>query len=365
MSKGLEGIIAAKTSISSIIGSTLTYRGYTIEDLAAHASFEEVLFLLWEGRLPNSEELHSLEKELFSFLHLPDKMKVFLRSFSREGNSMEVLRTSASALPLFIPYDSAASPLKQATMLQAQITSLVAAIARHRKGKVVLEPLEGRSLAENFLYMMSGVEPTAIEIEAMNKALILHADHELNASTFSSRVTVATLSDIYSGLTSAIGTLKGPLHGGANEQVMKMLEEVGDIDNVDAYIHGKLERKEKIMGMGHRVYREGDPRAAILKEMSQKLTKVAGDSKWYEMSEKIEALILKEKGLKPNVDFYSASVYHSMNIPGEMFTPLFAVSRTSGWVAHMLEQYSDNRLIRPRAEYVGETHQEYVPIEKR
>lgn len=366
MSKGLEGIVAAQTSISSIIGRTLTYRGITIEELANKATYEEVVYLLWYGKLPSDKELKELKKELFIHLRLSDKMKSFLRNLPREGNAMEILRTCVSALPLYESSSEKTKDLmKVAIKVQAQITSLVAAIARHKKGKVSVEPLEELTFAENFLYMMTAHKPSEIESEAMNKALILHADHELNASTFSSRVTVATLSDIYSGMTSAIGTLKGPLHGGANEQVMNMLLEIGSLENVEGYVNEKIEKKEKIMGIGHRVYKDGDPRAAILKEMSKKMTSVTGEEKWYEMSVKIEKMIEKKKNLKPNVDFYSASVYYSMGIPGEMYTPIFAVSRTSGWLAHMVEQYENNRLIRPRAEYVGLVNQSYIPLEER
>lgn len=366
MSKGLEGVVATETSISSIIGKSLTYRGITIEELAEKATFEEVIHLLWFGKLPNKEELLELEEGLFDHLHLSNQMKDFLTRLPREGNKMELLRTCVSALPLFEEdTQNNKNYRKLAVKIQAQMASLVCAIARHSEGKVPLEPLKKLNFSQNFCYMMFGHEPSDIETEAINKALILHADHELNASTFSSRVTVATLSDIYSGMTSAIGTLKGPLHGGANEQVIKMLLEIGSLENVEPYVRGKMERKEKVMGIGHRVYRDGDPRAFILKEMSKKLTTITGEGKWYQMSEKIEKMVLEEKGLKPNVDFYSASVYYSMGIPPEIFTPIFAVSRTSGWVAHMIEQYENNRLIRPRAEYVGPVHQSYIPMEER
>ena len=239
------------------------------------------------------------------------------------------------------------------------------AFARVRKGEEPVQPRTDLNYAANFLYMLSGKEPEAIEVEAFDKALVLHADHELNASTFTARVCVATLSDMYSGVVAAIGALKGPLHGGANEQVMKMLSEIGSVENVESYIQTKLDNKEKIMGFGHRVYRNGDPRAKHLREMSEKLTALRGESKWYEMSVKIEELVTGQKKLPPNVDFYSASVYHSLNIDHDLFTPIFAVSRVSGWTAHILEQYADNRLIRPRAEYTGPGMQTYVPIDER
>lgn len=281
---------------------------------------------------------------------------------------MAALRTGISLLAL---YDDEADDMseeanrRKAIRLQAKVATFVAAFARIRKGQEPVKPRKDLNFAANFLYMLNGKEPEPIEVEAIDKALILHADHELNASTFTARVCVATLSDIYSGITAAIGALKGPLHGGANEQVMKMLTEIGTEENAIPYVQDKLAKKEKIMGMGHRVYRKGDPRAKFLKRMSEELTKLTGQPQWYNMSVKIEEYIKKEKGLPANVDFYSASVYHSLGIDHDLFTPIFAVSRMSGWVAHILEQYADNRLIRPRAEYVGPSIQEYVEIDQR
>ncbi|HHY21032.1 MAG TPA: citrate synthase, partial [Bacilli bacterium] len=253
----------------------------------------------------------------------------------------------------------------KAIKLQAQVSTIVTAFSRIRDGKDPIAPRTDLSFAANFLYMLNGTEPDEIAIDAFNKALVLHADHELNASTFTARVCVATLSDVYSGITAAIGALKGPLHGGANEAVMKMLLEIGEVDKVEPYIRKALDNKEKIMGFGHRVYKNGDPRAKHLKEMSEKLTKITGETKWYEMSVMINDIVTGEKGLLPNVDFYSASVYHSLGIKFDLFTPIFAVSRMSGWLAHILEQYENNRLIRPRAEYVGPVNQKYVPIDQR
>src|SRR5699024_799030 len=254
---------------------------------------------------------------------------------------------------------------QKALRIQAKIATIVTAFARIRKGLDPVEPKKDLSFAENFLYMLNGKEAKDIEVEAINKALVLHADHELNASTFTARVCVATLSDIYSGITAAIGALKGPLHGGANEQVMKMLTEIDSVENAIPYIEEKLKNKEKIMGMGHRVYKSGDPRAKHLKRMSKELTKITGQDKWYTMSVKIEDYIKGEKGLPANVDFYSASVYHSLGIDPDLFTPLFAMSRASSWLAHILEQYDNNRLIRPRADYIGPETQKYVAIEDR
>jgi len=368
VTKGLEGIVAASSSISSIIDGVLTYRGYDIDQLAEKAKFEEVAYLLWFGKLPNKVELAGLHKQLSEYSPIPDQVIGLLRETPKEANSMAVLRTAVSALAL---YDTEASDMSEAAnvrkaiQLQAKLPTIIAAFARIRDGKEPIAPKANVSIAHNFLYMLTGNEPTAIAVEAMNKALVLHADHELNASTFAARVTVATLSDMYSGITSAIGALKGPLHGGANEAVMAMLEDIGSESNVVPYVQDKLDNKEKIMGFGHRVYKNGDPRAKHLQNMSKELGKITGNMTWYNMSIKIEEMVTGLKGLKPNVDFYSASVYTSLEIPRDLFTPIFAISRLSGWSAHILEQYADNRLIRPRAEYVGPTNQHYVPIGER
>lgn len=368
VTKGLEGIVATTSSISSIIDGVLTYRGIHIDDLAEHASFEEVVYLLWYGKLPTKSELDELHQSLSANAAIPDSVIQQIKLFPKDTHSMAALRSAVSALAL---YDAEANDmsreanLRKAVRLQAQLPTIVAAFARIREGKEPIAPKSNVSIAYNFLYMLTGKEPESIAVEALDKALVLHADHELNASTFAARVTVATLSDIYSGVVSAIGALKGPLHGGANEAVMAMLEEIGSIDNVESYINNKLANKEKIMGFGHRVYKNGDPRAKHLQKMSRELGKITGNMKWYDMSVKIEELVTGKKGLKPNVDFYSASVYTSLEIPRDLFTPIFAISRVSGWTAHILEQYEDNRLIRPRAEYTGPLNQKFVPIEDR
>ncbi|WP_426452069.1 citrate synthase [Paenibacillus sp. S-38] len=366
--KGLEGIVATTSSISSIIDGVLTYRGINIDDLAENATFEEVVYLLWYGKLPNRSELNQLIQDLSSSAAVPAEVLDGIKLFPKDVNTMAALRTAVSSLAL---YDAEAndmtpeSNLRKAIKLQAQLPTIVAAFARIRQGQEPIAPKSGVSIAENFLYMLTGKNPEKIAIEALDKALVLHADHELNASTFAARVTVATLSDIYSGVTSAIGALKGPLHGGANEAVMAMLEEIGTASNVTAYINEKLANKEKIMGFGHRVYKNGDPRAKHLMKMSEELGKITNNMNWYDMSIQIEELVTGQKGLKPNVDFYSASVYTSLEIPRDLFTPIFAISRTSGWTAHILEQYENNRLIRPRAEYTGPSHQAFIPIEQR
>lgn len=369
VTKGLEGIVATTSSISSIIDDTLTYAGYDIDDLAENATFEEVIYLLWHRTLPNQGQLSELTKQLAENASLPPEVLEHFKTYPiSKVHPMAALRSAISLIGL---YDEEADEMneeanyRKAIRLQAKIPSIVTAFARIRKGLEPVAPRTDLSFAANFLYMLSGKEPTAIEEEAFNKALVLHADHELNASTFTARVCVATLSDIYSGVTAAIGALKGPLHGGANEAVMKMLKDIGSLENVDLYIANKLDNKEKIMGFGHRVYRQGDPRAKHLKDMSKKLTELTGQSQYYDMSVKIEDLVTSQKNLPPNVDFYSASVYHSLGIDHDLFTPIFAVSRASGWLAHILEQYENNRLIRPRADYTGPGMQKYVPIEKR
>jgi len=366
--KGLEGIVAASSSISSIIDGVLTYRGINIDELAEKATFEEVAYLLWHGKLPTQSELDGLISQLSDFAAIPEAVIDGIRLYPKGSNSMAALRTAVSSLALYDADSDNMTPeanLRKAVKLQAQLPTVIAAYARIREGKEPIAPKKGVGIAHNFLYMLTGEEPADVAVEAMDKALVLHADHELNASTFAARVTVATLSDIYSGVTSAIGALKGPLHGGANEAVMIMLDEIGSPANVESYIRNKLDNKEKIMGFGHRVYRNGDPRAKHLQAMSRQLGELKGDMTLYNMSVQIEELVTGQKGLKPNVDFYSASCYTMLGIPRDLFTPIFAVSRVSGWTAHILEQYSDNRLIRPRAEYVGPADQHYVPIAER
>ncbi len=367
--RGLEGVVATTSSVSSIIDDTLTYVGYDIDDLAENATFEEVVYLLWHRKLPNEMELEELKTQLSQHAEVPGEILEYLKNTNLKiTHPMSVLRTAISMLSL---YDEDAelmdveSNYLKAVKLQAKVSTLVAAFARIRKGLDVVEPRKDLALAANFLYMLNNREPNEVEIEAFDKALVLHADHELNASTFTARVCVATLSDVYSGITAAIGALKGPLHGGANENVMKMLMEIGEEENVESYIHNAFANKVKIMGFGHRVYRNGDPRAKHLREMSKRLCVLTGQDKWYNMSIKIEELVTSAKQLPPNVDFYSASVYHCLGIDHDLFTPIFAISRMSGWLAHILEQYENNRLIRPRADYNGPINQRYVPIGQR
>lgn len=366
--KGLEGVVAVTSGISSIIDGVLTYRGINIDSLAEHASFEEVLYLLWHGELPNRAQLDDLRTQLIENADIPAEMVTQIKSYPKSANPMAVLRSLVSALAL---YDDEAEDLsrdanfRKALRVTAKMPTLVTAFNHYRHGREYVKPKAGYTFAQNFLYMLNGEEPSPTAVEAVNKALVLHADHELNASTFASRVTTATLSDLYSAITTAIGTLKGPLHGGANEQVMVLLEEIGSIDRAEEVIKAKLAAKEKIMGFGHRVYKDGDPRAKHLQKMSKQLAELTENPTWYDMSTKVEQIVTGEKGLKPNVDFYSASVYTYLGIERDLFTPIFAISRVSGWTAHVLEQYDNNRLIRPRAEYVGHGNRPYVPLNER
>ncbi|MDQ0245581.1 citrate synthase [Bacillus fengqiuensis] len=367
--KGLEGVVATTSSVSSIIDDVLTYRGYNVDDLADHSSFEEVIYLLWHKSLPTSQQLTEFRNELTESASLPPELTAMIKKLPNENiHPMSVLITCISTLAM---YDGEADDIaeeanyRKAMRLQARLSSIVAAFARIREGKEPLAPKADLSFAANFLYMLNGEVPDGVSEKAFNKALVLHADHELNASTFTARVCVATLSDMYSGVTAALGALKGPLHGGANERVMRMLAEINEVDAVEPYLQRAFENKEKIMGFGHRVYKDGDPRAKHLREMSAQLAKVTGEDKWYNMSIVVEQIVRSEKGLLPNVDFYSASVYHSLGIQHDLFTPIFAVSRVSGWIAHILEQYENNRLIRPRAEYIGLKHQTYIPVNER
>jgi citrate synthase len=367
-SKGLEGVVATTSAISSIIGSTLTYRGIDIDELAEYSNFEEVVYLLWYGELPRSEQLATFCRRLARSRTLPDELVSAIRRFPAAANSMTALRSAVSMLALFdpVPEPTKSEPnFEHACRLLALFPTVVAAICRLSAGQDLVAPDPGLGEASNFLYMLNGVRPSDLAAHTMDVALILHADHELNASTFAARIAASTLSDMDSAVVAALSTLKGPLHGGANEAVMRMLESVGSPDNVPIFVHDALERKEKIMGFGHRVYKQGDPRASWLKRMSQQLAEANGDSSWYEISRRIEDEVKADKALLPNVDFYSASVYAYLGIPRDLFTPVFAVSRVSGWIAHILEQYSDNRLIRPRAQYVGPSQRPYIPMSER
>lgn len=354
---GLEGVVAGESEICYIDGyaGILSYRGYNIHTLADHATFEEVIWLLWKGALPKQSELDRLKADLFAHYAIPQPVVDFLKA-NLKATPMDVLRTAVSMLSLYDPIAKDMSPEAnqlKATKLMSQTSTIVSSFGRLRAGQPVLAPDAGLSFAGNFLYCLTGKKPDKVMEHVFDVALILHADHELNASTFAARVTAATLSDIYSSVTSAIGALKGPLHGGANEDVIRLLLEVGSADKAVDRVHEMLANKVKIPGMGHRVYRTEDPRATHLRHMSEDLGKSTGHEELYLMSKRVEETVRAEKKLNPNVDFYSASTYYSLGIPIDLFTPIFAVSRMSGWTAHVLEQYHNNRLIRPRAEYKG------------
>jgi citrate synthase len=370
--KGLEGIVATTSSICWIDGDAgvLAYRGIDIHKLAEQSNFEETTYLLWNGRLPKAAELDAFRKELAKARVLDPKIIELLRSFPKDVTPMEVLRTAVSALSCYDSDEqdnSHDANLRKSFRLTSQIAMLVADYDRIRKGKPLVDADPSLSHAGNFLWMLNGEKPSDTATRTMDVALILHADHELNASTFAARVIAATLSDIHSAITGAIGALKGPLHGGANEAVMHMLFEI-DKKGEDAVEHVKamLAAKKKISGFGHRVYHTEDPRATHLRKMSEALGKSANNTRWFDMSRAIEKYINAEKKLNANVDFYSASTYTTLGIDIDLFTPIFAVSRIAGWAAHVIEQHDDNRLIRPRADYIGtEYPAEYTPIEKR
>jgi citrate synthase len=367
---GLEGIVATTSSICYIDGEAgiLSYQGYNIHTLADHATFEEVVYLLWNGRLPNRAELESLKSELAAERELPSEVTAFLKSFPK-ATPMDVLRTAVSMLSLFDAEagdNSIAANQRKATRLVSQIATIVTSYDRLRNGKEVIPGDPKLGHAANFLYTLTGKRPDDVMEKVFDIALTLHADHELNASTFAARVTAATLSDIYSSVVSAIGALKGPLHGGANEAVVRMLLATGSAEEAKAKVKSDLANKVKISGFGHRVYRVLDPRAIHLKKLSQELGQSTGNEELYEKSTQVEQTVKEEKNLNANVDFYSASAYYSLGIPIDLFTPIFAVSRISGWTAHILEQYRNNRLIRPRAEYTGAPDgQKWVPLEAR
>jgi citrate synthase len=367
---GLRGVVAATSSIGDVNGETgvLIYEGYDIHDLARSSTFEEVVYLLWHGQLPKREELDELRRTLSECYELPSAILDLMRGFPRDAEPMDVLRTAVSALDF---YDKGAhdtsreASVRTAARLVAQIPTIVAASERLRQGQEPIKPNPELNIATNFLYMLKGELPSAEDARLFDVCLILHADHELNASTFTARVVAGTLADIYGAVTAAIAALSGPLHGGANTNVMKMLLEIGEMEKVEPYIKDALAAKKKIMGIGHAVYKTEDPRATHLRKYSQELGERNGETKWYEMSRKIEEIMMREKGMYPNVDFYSASTYYMMGIPLDLYTPIFAISRISGWTGHILEQYENNKLIRPRAEYVGPRDLKYIPLEER
>lgn len=369
-SAGLRDVIAGQTTICTLDGlkGELSYRGIPIQELAEHGTFEEIAYLLWIGRLPRVDELAELRRELAVSAVLPDPVLAFLRSCSEGARPMDVLRTAVSALGIWDPDsgdNSEAANRRKSVRLTAQIPLVISAFHRLRTGRETVPADPELTLAGNLLYTLSGERPSAVATRSLDVALILHADHEFNASTFAARVTIATLSDVHAAVTSAVGTLSGPLHGGANEAVFRMLEGIPSAAEAERWVRARLEARERIMGFGHAVYKTLDPRATQLHRMARALAEDSGNSRLFEISETIERLMLAEKKLNANVDFYSATVYHVLGIPTDLFTPVFAASRVTGWTAHILEQLADNRIIRPRGEYVGPVDQHYVPIEAR
>jgi citrate synthase len=371
--KGLEGIVANSTSLSDVRGSEgiLIYAGYDINELAGKASYEEIVYLLWHGVLPNRSQLEELTSQLRAERELPKGVVDFIKSAPKDANPMDIMRTAVSMLGL---YDSGLNEEagredadhRRALSITAKVGVIAAYFHRARQGLSLPQVRTDLSEAAHFIYLLNGREPSAEATKTLDVAYVLHADHGMNASTFSARVTIATLTDIYSAITSAIGTLKGPLHGGANEGVIHMLLEIGSEENVDSWVEEQLAQKKKIMGIGHRVYKVLDPRAPHLRAMAVKLSQELGEPKYIRMSERIAQIMKEKKGLNANVDFYSATVYYSLGIPTDMFTPIFAIARTSGWTAHVLEQLADNRLYRPLSEYVGPAvGKKFIPIDER
>jgi citrate synthase len=367
---GLRGVVAASSSIGDVNGEKgeLIYQGLSIHDLATKSTFEEVVFLLWNGRLPKRAELDELRKNLAASYELPAPILALIKEFPADADPMDSLRTAVSALS-FYDKDSRdlarENSIKVATRLTAGFPTIVAAIDRARNGRDPIKPKPDSNIAANFLYMLKGEAPDEADARVFDATLILQADHELNASTFTARVVAGTLASMYSAVTAALGALSGPLHGGANTNVMKMLLEIGSVDRAESFVKDALAKKKKIMGFGHPVYRTEDPRATHLRRFSKEMGQRKNDTRWYDITAKVEELMQREKGLLPNVDCYSASTYYMMGIPLDLYTPIFAISRISGWTAHILEQYADNKLIRPRAEYIGPRNVPYVPIDER
>ena len=368
-SKGLADVVVSDTHITSIDGLTgkLYYRGYEISDLAHNSSFEETSYLLFYGELPSSSQLNQYSNLVYSNRPISENIVSLIKGFPKDANVMDFLRTIVSYSSLYDPDlndNSLEASMNKSIRLLAQIPVMLSYFYRMKNNLEVIPPAEDLDYASNFLYMLSGNIPDKFSSRVLDQCLILHADHGFNASTFSARVTMSTLSDVYSAVTSAIGTLKGTLHGGANEAVIKMLREINDIENINNYISAKFAKKEKIMGFGHRVYKTIDPRATVLREMSKDLQSKLGGN-LFDLSYDIEQFVLKEKNIKPNVDFYAASVYSMLNIDDDLFTPIFACSRASGWCSQILEQLSDNRLIRPRAKYIGPEPRSFIDLNQR
>ena len=375
-SSGLEGVVVAQTRLSAINGAEgeLLYGGYDIDDLARNTSFEEVAYLLWNGELPNRSELEELRKRLAAERPLSEEMLRMLRMLPADGNPMAVLRTSVSALALYDPEaddNGEEANRRKALRITAKMPTIVAAYDRIRNGKEPVQPRADLDTAANFLYMLRGEPADELEVRTMDAALVLHAEHGMNASTFSGRVTAGTLADLYSAVVSAIGTLKGASHGGANMRVMEMLHEIDESGkNPGEWVHDALEQGERVMGFGHRVYKATDPRATVLRDLADQIMARTGETRWLDLSDQVRSAMAEEmqqrgKQIYPNVDFFSASVYTTLGITKDLFTCIFAMARVTGWTAHLFEQYANNRLIRPRAEYVGPRDLKTEPLEQR
>jgi citrate synthase len=368
--RGLEGVVAAETKLCDLDGAhaRLAYAGYAIEDLARHATFEEVAFLLWHGALPKAAELDRVTMELIAARSLPPALERAFALMPADTDPMRVLQAAVAILGMYdadATDNARAANLKKAARLTSQLATAICAHHRIRSGQAPVPPAPDLSHAANFLYMLTGGRPTPVVTKAFDACLTLYAEHELNASTFTTRVIVSTQSDMHSAVAGGVGALKGPLHGGAGEAVMRMLLEIGEVANVDAFVTRALAERRRLMGFGHRVYRAGDPRAAILRGMAEEACRQSGQFKWYEMAVQLHERINKAKGLIPNVDFYSAPLFYSLGIPIDLFTPVIAAGRIAGWTANIVEQHDDNRLIRPRADYVGPTARPWVPLAKR
>ncbi len=368
--KGLEGVIAAETALCDLDGANgrLAYRGYDIADLAGKATYEEVAYLLWHGELPTHAQLEALNAELVAARSLPDALPAAYRLLPRDADPMRALQLSATMLGMFDPDrndNSHQANLRKAIRLATQFATAVCSHHRIRLGKEPVPPSKDLGHAANFLYMLTGERPSAVNGRAFDASLTLYAEHEMNASTFTTRVISSTLSDMHSAVAGGIGALKGPLHGGAGEAVMHTLKEIGRVEEVDAFVERALAAKRRLMGFGHRVYRAGDPRAAILRGLAEEACRLSGQGQWFEMAVELHERVNRAKGLIPNVDFYSAPLFYSLGIPVDLFTPVIAAGRIAGWTAHILEQYADNRLIRPRGAYTGPGRRPFVPLEKR
>ncbi len=367
---GLEEVVAAQTKLSDIDGKLgrLSYVGYDIHDLAENSTFEEVVYLLHRLRLPTRDELEDINEELVGDREISGFLHDLMPTLAAQTSPMSMLRTSVSAASAYDPdgwENSDEANYRKSIRLIAKTPTLLATYHRIRSGEDPIPADPKLPHAANFLYMLLGEEPDQESARALDVTLVLYADHTMNASTFTARVIASTLSDMHSAITGAIAALKGPLHGGANEEAFKMLEEIGEVDNAEQWVRDALERKRKIMGFGHRVYKTEDPRATHLRRLSRELGERSGETQWYEISERVEKVVMEEKGLYPNVDFYAASVYHSLGVPTDLMTPIFALARMAGWTAHVREQYNDNRLIRPESEYIGPLDQRYVPVDDR